>query len=100
MDSNDKHKYDGKEDRNYHQKPFDDVTDPLPQIDDDSASKADKGVANNPDSSAGKDNEIYPEDINESSGLKKINEQDKKDLDPSQSRSDWDAENNNSGRRK
>ncbi len=33
MDTPHNHKFDGKEDRNYHQKPFDDNTDPLPQID-------------------------------------------------------------------
>ncbi|RYG40947.1 MAG: hypothetical protein EOO01_26205 [Chitinophagaceae bacterium] len=33
MDTPHDHKFDGKEDRNFHQKPFDDVTDELPQID-------------------------------------------------------------------
>jgi hypothetical protein len=37
MDTPHEHTFDGKEDRNYHQKPFDDNTDPLPQIDDASA---------------------------------------------------------------
>lgn len=44
MDTDHKHRFDGKEDRNYHQKPFDDNTDPLPQIDEASAKMADKNA--------------------------------------------------------
>lgn len=42
MDIDHKHRFDGKEDRNYHQKPFDDNTDRLPQIDEDSATLAER----------------------------------------------------------
>lgn len=42
METDHKHRFDGKEDRNYYQKPFDDNTDRLPQIDEESARLAER----------------------------------------------------------
>lgn len=53
MEDKNKHKYDGKEDRNYHQKPFDEVADGLPQIDETSADLAHKAkTGQKPDEAA------------------------------------------------
>lgn len=91
MDTHDTRKYDGKEDRNYYLKPFDEVTDELPQIDDESAAMAvkrdHKGTgAENAEAQTGKS---YTNDINDTD-----------ERDPADSTRDWDAENNRTGRRK
>lgn len=81
------HTFDGKEDRNYHQKPFDDVTDKLGQIDEASATIADKrqGTEEVPDENpAPLRNEINDTDVR----------------DKSDSSKDWDAENSRTGRNK
>lgn len=42
METNDKHRFDGKEDKGYLQKPFDENNDRLPQIDNESARLAEE----------------------------------------------------------
>ncbi|RYG42907.1 MAG: hypothetical protein EOO01_22230 [Chitinophagaceae bacterium] len=81
-----KHRFDGKEDRNYHQKPFDDVSDKLGQIDEESASIADKTEGTG---DATSNNEAQSDEINDSD-----------DRDHGDSTRDWDAENNRTGRHK
>lgn len=91
MDTHDTHKYDGKEDRNYYQKPFDEVTDELPQIDDESADMAVK----RDHKETGTENaepqtwKSYSSDINDTD-----------ERDPGDSTRDWDAERNRTGRNK
>lgn len=83
------HKFDGKQDRNFHQKPFDEVTDPLEQIDDQSAGLAQKDHA--PDAG---DNQ----DDNQDDRKDEINESDLRDA--SDSSRDWEAENSRTSRHK
>lgn len=94
MESKNKHKYDGKEDRNYYLKPFDDVTDELPQIDEASAAIVDKHDQGTQGEKATRESESQ-----ETSGkATEINESD--DRDHGDSTRDWDAENNRTGRNK
>lgn len=94
------HKFDGKEDRNYHQKPFDEVNDKLGQIDEASASLADKTV----DKSTGSENadststaSVKPTDA-AAIQVNDINENDERDK--GDSTKEWDAENSRTGRNK
>lgn len=63
METDHRHRFDGKEDRNYHQKPFDENTDPVSQIDDASATlaerRSEKQHAGDPDA-AGKGAQAFP----------------------------------------
>jgi hypothetical protein len=89
------HKFDGKEDRNYYQKPFDENTDNLSQMDEGSAKMADKGVdkKTNPEnenaasSAEGRDSSGYANEIN-----------DDDTRDQGDSTSDWNAQHNRTGR--
>lgn len=91
MDTHDTHKYDGKEDRNYYQKPFDEVTDKLPQIDGESAKMAGRRDYKE----TGTENAETQTEKNHSND---INDTDERD--PADSTRDWDAENNRTGRNK
>lgn len=93
------HEFDGKQDRNFHQKPFDDVTDSLPQIDDASASLAENGgqKTGSEDKSAASD--TTDPGVSASDGkVNEINEDDNRDQ--SDSTTDWDAPGNRTERRK
>lgn len=79
-----KHEFDGKQDRNFHQKPFDEVTDPLPQIDDASATMSERHTETKAEKESGSKSEINEEDVR----------------DQSDSTDDWDAEHNRTGRHK
>ena len=90
------HEFDGKQDRNYHQKPFDEGIDPLPQIDEQSAGLADGTLS--PEDVPGQD-DTEKKHSNESSGnATEINEEDPRDQ--GDSTQEWDAENNRSSHRK
>jgi hypothetical protein len=91
-----KHAFDGKQDRNFHQKPFDDVTDPLPQIDEKSASLSENPAkketgSEQEDAENGKETDAagYNGDINEDDVR-----------DQGDSTKDWDAEHSRTGRHK
>ena len=90
MDTKKDHKFDGKEDRNYHQKPFDDVTDNLPQIDESSANLADKKTETSDESNS--DDKKAPDYVSE------INDTDVRDQ--NDSTKDWEAEHSRTGRHK
>ncbi|RZJ65954.1 MAG: hypothetical protein EOO50_11860 [Flavobacterium sp.] len=96
MDTQHNHKFDGKEDRNYHQKPFDDVTDNLPQIDETSAKLADK----TPQKETSAEDEDSDRDKAEDAAgyVSEINDTDVRDQ--GDSTKDWDAENSRTGRNK
>lgn len=87
------HAFDGKQDKNFHQKPFDDVTDPLPQIDEKSASLADKTSDKENDDSEKENQESTKADFR-----KEINEDDVRDQNDSSQ--DWEAENSRTSRHK
>ncbi|RZJ72161.1 hypothetical protein [Flavobacterium sp.] len=91
-----KHAFDGKQDRNFHQKPFDDVTDPLPQIDEKSASLADK----TPEKETGSEEEDKKggKERDAAGFVEEINEDDVRDQ--GDSTKDWDAEKSQTGRHK
>jgi len=105
------HEFDGKKDRNFYQKPFDDVTDPLPQIDEKSAALAEKDnttvSADDDAQQNAEDNEDDSEQENDSretyqqqssDRVNEINEEDVRDQ--SDSTRDWNAEHNRSSRQK
>lgn len=89
------HEFNGKKDRNFYQKPFDEVTDPLPQIDEQSASLAEK--TDSPHEGEGESRETYEQgDASESTS--EINEEDVRDQ--GDSTRQWDAEHNRSSRQR
>lgn len=91
-----KHEFDGKQDRNFYQKPFDEVTDPLPQIDDVSASMSEKHTDKENTSENNESDKERAWEIG--SYANDINEEDRRD--ESDSTRDWDAEHNRTGRHK
>ncbi|MBD3581373.1 hypothetical protein [Flavobacterium selenitireducens] len=90
------HEFDGKKDRNFYQKPFDDVTDPLPQIDEQSASLSEKDSTKNgaSDENQTAQTETQPEPAKADD----INEKDPRDQ--GDSLRDWDSEHNRSSRQR
>lgn len=87
------HEFDGKQDRNFYQKPFDEVTDPLPQIDDASASMSEKHNDHKPTNE-----EVHRSASETTDFVSEINEDDIRDQ--SDSTQDWDAEHSRTGRQK